>query len=130
MSRAALALFALMLLVSASCEFVVGAAAGAGAMYALGEDSTEQFFDAPMPQAHAAALAELTARGEVRRDDPGAKEGVIEASVEGSKITVSLHVMTGSTTRIVVTARKWGSLAPDLDGAQMLADRIARRLSE
>ncbi len=119
-----------LLLPLGSCVFIAGAAVGAGAIYSLGEDSVEQHFEAAIAEAHAAALAEVRQRGELRSEDPGSKEGRIEADVDDSEVDVYLTAVTESTTRVVVRARKWQTLAPDLDLAQHLADRIALRLND
>jgi hypothetical protein len=119
-----------LLLPLGSCVFIAGAAVGAGAIYSLGEDSVEQYFEASIAEAHAAALAEIRHRGEIRSEDPGSKEGRIEAEVEDSEVDVFFTAVTESTTRVVVRARKWQTLAPDLDLAQQLADRIALRLND
>lgn len=113
-----------------SCIFVAGAAVGAGAFYALGEDSVEQYFEVPIAAAHAAAAAELRARGELTLEDPGAREGRIEARVEGREVAVFLTAVTPGTTRLIVRARKWGTVSPDLERARFLLDRIALRLND
>ena len=116
------------LLAAASCVFVAGAAVGAGAVYALGTDSVEVYLEAPIAQAHAVAAEELRQHGTLILDDPGAKSGTLTAEVAGSKIEIALTAVMPGTTRAVVRARKWKTLAPDLESAERIADRIALRV--
>ncbi|MGB0953901.1 MAG: DUF3568 family protein [Planctomycetota bacterium] len=123
------ALLCLGLLSLGSCVLVAGAAIGAGAMYALGEDSTEVFVDAPMEDAYAAAQAELQEKGELDEIAGGLGESSVVGKVDGHKVEVYLTRITDNATRVVVQARKWADLAPNLELAQRLADRIAYRVT-
>ena len=108
--------------------FVAGAAVGAGALYALGEDSIESYFESSLAETHAAALAHFTAHGEVETDRPGSRESRIRAVVEGVRFDLQLTAVTTGPTRVVVQAPKWATLAPDLVAAREFADQLAHHL--
>lgn len=124
MTRAA-ALLLLGLLGLSSCVFVAGAAVGAGAVYALSEDSVETYFEAPREAVHAAARDLLDA---VETEELGAKESRLEGEADGVRYGIGMSAVTPGTTRVVVQARKWKTLAPDLDAARSLVDRLALQL--
>lgn len=121
------ALLSLGLLSLGSCVLVAGAAIGAGAMYALGEDSTEVFVDATMDDVYAAAQAELQEKGELDEVSAGLGESSVSGKLDNDRVDIFLSRITDSTTRVVVQGRKWADLAPNLELSQRLADRIAYR---
>lgn len=115
-------------LAAPSCVLVAGAAIGAGAMYALGEDSVRIYLDYGMDDVYSAAEAEFQDRGSLESMDQGIKEGQLSARVEEHQVEVFLTRITDNTTELVVKARKWSDLAPNLELAQQVSDRIAYRL--
>lgn len=115
------------LVAAPSCVLVVGAGLGAGAMYALGEDSIELYTEHSLDSVYSAAQLHFEDVGEVKVEEMGVKEAYIAARVDDTDIDVYLTGVTDNTTRMVVKARKWRSTAPDLDMAQEIADRIAYR---
>lgn len=119
------ALIASLLLLLPSCVFLAGAAVGAGAIYALSEDAIETYFEAPREDVHAAARAEFA---EVAAEQAGAKESSLQGEIDGVRYDLEFTAVTPGTTRVVVQARKWKTLAPDLDSARAFVDRVALRL--
>lgn len=110
-----------------SCVLIAGAAIGAGAMYALGEDSTEIFLDVTLDGAYAAAQAELQETGELDEISGGVGESSVSGRLDDDRVDIFLSRITDNTTRVVVQARKWADLAPNLELAERVADRIAYR---
>jgi hypothetical protein len=110
-----------------SCVLVVGAGIGAGAMYALGEDSIELYIDHTLDSVYSAAQLHLEDVGEVKVEEMGVREAYIAARVEKADVDIYLTGVTENTTRLIVKARKWNAAAPDLELAQDLADLIAYR---
>lgn len=108
-----------------SCVFVAGAAVGAGAVYALGEDSVETYFEATRAEVHDAARALL---GEVELEEAGAKESRLQGEADGIRFDLRMSAVTPGTTRVVVQARKWKTLAPAVDAARSFVDRLALQL--
>lgn len=121
-------LLAPLALAAGSCVFLAGAAIGAGAIYVLGEDAVETHFDAPFEEVFAACRAEVEAGGEVEEEHRGAKEGSLTGNADDIRYDLRLTAVTAQATRVVVQARKWRTLAPDLDGAKSFVDRLALRL--
>ena len=111
-----------------SCALAVGAAIGAGAVYALGEDGIQVFLEEPMEDVLAASQAVLDERGDIEREDLGEKEALLEARDEDFRYTVTLTAVTENTTELVIQARRWAKLAPAPEEAKRLADRIAFRV--
>lgn len=126
--RALLLLLAPLALAAGSCVFLAGAAVGAGAIYVLGEDAVETHFDAPLEEVFAACRSEVEAAGEVQEESRGAKESRLTGNSDGVRYDLRLTAVTANATRVVVQARKWRTLAPDLDGARAFVDRLALRL--
>ena len=122
------ALCALLLPMSA-CVLAAGAAIGAGAMYSMGEDSTELYLDAGLDDVFAAAQAEFRERGVMEEIEAGRTEGHIQARLDAEDVEVFLTKLTENTTRMVVKARKWREMAPALEVAERVADRIAYRVA-
>lgn len=112
-----------------SCVLAVGAALGAGTMYSLGEDSERIYLDAPMTDVFSAAQAEFRDRGSLELLEAGNKESFLSAKVEDAQIEVFLSKITDNTTEMVVKARKWSDMAPELEMAGRVADRIAYRVN-
>ena len=125
-----LATLSLLALAAPSCVLVAGAALGAGAMYALGEDSVRIFVESDMADTYAAAEAEFQDRGSLESMEQGIKEGRLSARVDDDQVDVFLTRITDNTTEMVVQARKWKDLAPNLELAQQVSDRIAYRLDQ
>lgn len=125
-----LATLSLLALAAPSCVLVAGAALGAGAMYALGEDSVRIFVESDMDDTYAAAEAEFQDRGSLESMEQGIKEGRLTARVDDDQVDVFLTRITDNTTEMVVQARKWKDLAPNLELAQQVSDRIAYRLDQ
>jgi hypothetical protein len=119
------ALIASLLLLLPACVFLAGAAVGAGAIYVLSEDAIETYFEAPREDVHAAARAEFA---EVAAEQAGAKESSLQGEIAGVRYDLEFTAVTPGTTRVVVQARKWKTLAPDLDSARAFVDRVALRL--
>jgi len=113
-----------------SCVLIAGAAIGAGAMYALGEDSTEIYLDADLEDAYAAAQAEFQEKGELEEVSAGVAESSVSGRMGEDRVDIFLTRITDNTTRVVVQARKWADLAPNLPVADRVADRIAYRVNE
>ena len=123
-----LASLSLLVLAAPSCVLAAGAAIGAGAMYALGEDSVRIYLDAGMDDVYAASEAEFQDRGSLESLDMGNQEGKLSAKVDDHQVEVFLTRLTDNTTELVVKARQWSDLAPNLELAQPVSDRIAYRL--
>lgn len=119
-----LATLSLLALAAPSCVL------GAGAMYALGEDSVRIFVESDMDDTYAAAEAEFQDRGSLESMEQGIKEGRLTARVDDDQVDVFLTRITDNTTEMVVQARKWKDLAPNLELAQQVSDRIAYRLDQ
>ncbi|MDA0666850.1 MAG: DUF3568 family protein [Planctomycetota bacterium] len=113
-----------------SCVLAAGAVLGAGAMYSLGEDSVQTYFDAPMTDVFAAAQAEFRDRGSMELLEAGNDESFIRARVENVEVEVFLKRITDNTTEMVIKARKWEDMAPDLESAERVADRISYRITK
>ena len=62
--------------------------------------------------------------------EQGIKEGRLSARVDDDQVDVFLTRITDNTTEMVVQARKWKDLAPNLELAQQVSDRIAYRLDQ
>lgn len=118
----------LLTLAAPSCVLAAGAAIGAGAMYALGEDSVRIYLESGIDDVYAASEAEFQDRGSLESVDLGNKEGKLSAKVDDHQVDVFLTRITDNTTELVVKARKWADLAPNLELAQQVSDRIAYRL--
>ncbi|MFK5957147.1 MAG: DUF3568 family protein [Planctomycetota bacterium] len=113
-----------------SCVLAVGAAIGAGAMYSVGEDSEQIYLDAPMTDVFSAAQAEFKDRGSLEMLEAGNQESFMSAKVEDVQVEIFLRKITDNTTEMVVKARKWADMAPDLEMAGRVADRIAYRVTK
>ena len=111
-----------------SCVLAAGVALGAGAMYSLGEDSVQTYVEVPMTDAFAAAQAEFRDSGELGLLEAANKESFIRATVEDNEVEVFFHRITDNTTEMVVKARKWADMAPNLELAERVSDRITYRL--
>ena len=121
-------LLSVLLLPLASCVLAAGAAIGAGAMVALDEDSIQLYLDAGLDDVFAASQAEFRERGALEVVEAGKQEGYLRARVDDTELEVFLTRITDRTTRMVVKARKWKEMMPDLEQAERVADRIAYRV--
>jgi len=127
-TRALLTFCAVGFLLLPSCALAVGAALGAGGVYAMGDDAARVYLDAPMADVVSASQALLEEGGTIERDDPGEKESVLEGRSDDYRYTIELTALTENTTELVVHARRWAKLAPAQEEAKRLADRIAYRV--
>ncbi|RMH01691.1 MAG: DUF3568 family protein [Planctomycetota bacterium] len=109
------------------CALLVGAAIGAGVVYAVSEDSVEVLFDAPFDEVFDVCEAQLERSGRVELSDDA--RGAVEGSVRDSEVSIRIETTRQGLQRVTVTARKYEGLGPDLETAQWLADAISRRLS-
>ena len=107
------------------CAAVVLVGAGAVAGYAVSRDHVELTVERPYDQVWAAALDETKHSGLLK--DVNRDTGRIEATNQGTHIEVTLERITETAVKVVVKARK--HLLPQIDTAQRLAGRLARRLS-
>ena len=112
-----------------SCVLAAGVALGAGAMYSLGEDSVQTYLDAPMTDVFSAAQAEFRDRGSIELLEAGNKESFMRAKVEDVEVEVFFTRITDNATEMVIKARKWSDMAPDLELAGCVSDRIAYRVN-
>jgi hypothetical protein len=127
-ARAAALLAMAPLLLLPSCAFAIGAAIGAGTVYALGEDAARVYLEAPMADVLEASRAVVVERGEIERDDPGESEAILVVRGDEYQYTVELKALTPNTTELVVSARRWARMAPAQEEATRMADRIALRV--
>ena len=107
------------------CAAVVLVGAGAVAGYAVSRDHVEVTVERPYDQVWAAALDEAKHSGLLK--DVNRDTGRIEATNQGTHIEVTLERITETAVKVVVKARK--HMLPQIDTAQRLAGRLARRLS-
>ena len=107
------------------CAAVVLVGAGAVAGYAVSRDHVELTVERPYDQVWAAALDETKHSGLLK--DVNRDTGRIEATNQGTHIEVTLERITETAVKVVVKARK--HMLPQIDTAQRLAGRLARRLS-
>lgn len=129
MKRLLLAFLASTLLFSASsCVFVIGAGVGAGALYALGEDSVDGYLKADIEDLFDAAEADFEQHGSLDSSEQGARECTLVGTLNKSKVEVFLIQLTDETTHVVIKARKWSSTSPDLETARDMLDRITFRV--
>lgn len=108
---------------SAGCPVVL-LGGGAVAGYAISRDHVELTVEQPYAKVWGVALDETKRAGVLK--DLNEETGRIEATYQGTHIVVTLERMTEMSVKIVVKARK--HLLPQIDVAQRLATRMARRL--
>ncbi len=98
----------------------VGSVAG----YAVSRDHVELTVEQPYDKVWDAALDETKRTGLLK--DVNQETGHIEAMYQGTHITVTLERVTETAVKVIVKARK--HMLPQIDLAQRLANRLARRL--
>ncbi len=102
---------------------LAGAAIGAGAVYAMSEDTARVDLRADRDAVFGVAVDVLEVRGTVEGTRPS--DGEIEATVDGSKVTVRVFPV-GGVTRVTVKARRLGGTVPNLSLAQDLAGAVGQ----
>lgn len=107
------------------CLLVAGAAIGAGAVHALGEDSSEVTLDRSRSVVMDAARSEIEARGVLDAVDEG--PGRYEGTVEKTAVTVIVGGEVDGLVKVTVSARKNSGFTPDPVLADSIAHAIARR---
>jgi len=107
------------------CVFLAGAAIGAGIVHAVGEDSTEVVLEEPYDAVFDASREELRARGVVEAADSEA--GLLEGTVGGSSVKITVKRETDTTVRVTVKARKNAGISPDPEAAEQVSYGILRR---
>ncbi len=114
------------LLLPPGCAFVEGAAVGTGIVHATGEDAVEVRVEVNGAAAYAASREEIGLRGTIDSADPAL--GGVRARIGTSDVTVAVSGEPGGErSRVSVTARAAGGLAPDMETARILAVAIVRR---
>ena len=106
------------------CAAVALVGVGAVAGYAVSRDRVEMVVERPYEQVWAAAMDETKHSGLLK--DVDQDKGRIEAMHQGTHIEVTLEQVTETAVKVVIKARK--HLLPQIDTAQRLAARLARRL--
>ena len=109
---------------TAGCAAVALMSAGSVAGYAVSRDHVELTVEQPYDKVWSAALEETKRTGLLK--DVNQETGHIEAMYQGTHIVVTLERVTETAVKVVVKARK--HLLPQIDFAQRLATRLARRL--
>ena len=112
---------------SAGCPaapFLLLAGAGGVAGYAVSKDMVELTVEQPYDKVWDVALDETKRTGLLK--DVNQETGRIEATYQGTHIVVTLERVTETAVKVVVKARK--HMLPQIDLAQRLASRVARRL--
>lgn len=106
----------LILSLSGCAPLVVGAAVGAVGGYAASRDTIQGDSDKPYESLWDAAVKVAQIRGKIRRED--AYAGTIQSDAESSLVWIRLIRLTRSTTRIMISARRYHfpnlALAQDL----------------
>lgn len=113
---------AVMLGSSGCAAVLVGAGAAAG--YAVSRDHVELVTERPYAEAWAVCLEETKRMGLLEEVDE--KAGRLTAHARGTSLVVTVERLTETTAKILIKARK--HLLPQVETAQQLAARIARRL--
>ena len=109
---------------TAGCAAVALVGVGSVAGYAVSRDHVELTVEQPYDKVWSAALEETKRTGLLK--DVDQEKGRIEAMYQGTHLLVTLERVTETAVKVVVKARK--HLLPQIDLAQRLAGRLARRL--
>ncbi len=107
---------------AAAVALVAGSGAVAG--YAVSRDKVELLVERTFAETWDASLDEIRRLGILQETDE--KEGEIEATVQGNKVTIQIKKESETTLRLVIRARR--GLLPKVQVAQKVATRIAQRL--
>lgn len=109
---------------TAGCAAVALVGVGSVAGYAVSRDHVELTVEQPYDKVWDVALDETKRTGLLK--DVNQETGHIEATYQGTHIVVTLERVTETAVKVVVKARK--HMLPQIDLAQRLASRMARRL--
>jgi len=108
----------------AGCAAAALMSVGAVAGYAISRDRVELTVERPYAAVWTACLEETKRFGRLQEIDE--RLGQIQALSQGTHVVITLERVTEASVKIVVKARR--HLLPQIDVAQRLATRIARRV--
>jgi hypothetical protein len=113
-------------LIGASGCAVLLVGAGAAGGYAISKDSVKNNFDLPESHVFRVARDVITDEGLITTEDE--KRGLLKATVEGAKVTITVKPLTRKTVELKVKARDSSQLLPKVDVAQVIYTKILERL--
>ena len=106
------------------CVFLVGAAAGAAVVHAVGEDEVEVYFDESLVTVFGAARAELESRGGV--ESSNLETGILEGSADGATVRIEITTVGKDTRRCRIQARRNLGVSPDAETARAVAESMVQ----
>jgi len=108
---------------SGCAALLVGAGVAGG--YAISKDAVSNHFDLPMSQVYRASRDVATETGLITLEDE--HRGLIKATIEGAKVTISVTKVSDRTVKLKVKARN-DLMMPAIDVAQAVYNKIFDRL--
>ena len=111
------------LALSGCAALLVGAGVAGG--YAISKDAVSNHFDLPLSQVYRVSRSVAGETGLITLEDE--HRGLIKATVEGAKVTITVTKVTDRTVKLQVKARN-DLMMPAVDVAQAVYNKIFDRL--
>lgn len=116
----------LVAVISGCAALIIGGAAGALGAYAISKDTIQGETDKPYDSLWQSAYLVAKMRGTIKAED--SLKGYIELQTSSGKVWIRLNKLTGSTTRLRVSARQYR--LPNIGLAQDIFVKIMEQASE
>lgn len=113
-------------LLSSGCIYVIAGGVGALGGYAISPDTVEGESEASYDTAWDSAVEVLEIMGTVSSKDY--KAGTIDATVDGSKVSMDISQISSSDVRLRVKARK--NMLPNIKVAQDVFVKVKKKIKE
>ncbi|MCM8781872.1 MAG: DUF3568 family protein [Candidatus Omnitrophica bacterium] len=123
---ALLLIFPLIMALNGCAALIIGGAAGALGAYAVSKDTIQGDTDKPYDSLWESAYLVAKMRGTIKVED--SLKGYIELQTSSGKVWIRLIKLTGSTTRLRVSARQFK--LPNITLAQDIFVKIMEQASE